>query len=287
MKITLATVKSFIKTHEGYLFINILSEFDGMTDGMESRNLGFRPVNHEFSSESFSSVQLAGAHFVGSSRDYFTMYEDAQYIGMSVSNCCIHFIIAIQKESLKTNSKTPKTMSQFFKPVPSAPKYSVSKKGEITNATGFPVVPVDGKVRLTTPKGRMTYTVAELVKETWGVDLPVQPAPEETIDTNFPEKVAANEAYSEEEKALQSQPSKEALDAIIENNKKNAPKLPKAPKKAKKESVMTREKAAEIRTRWAAGEKRGALAKEYGVIHQVVYFITVGKIWKEKTPESN
>lgn len=40
---------------------------------------------------------IKGAWFVGSSRDYFNIYEDAEYVGFSVSNSCGSFILAIKK----------------------------------------------------------------------------------------------------------------------------------------------------------------------------------------------
>lgn len=41
-KITLTTVKKFVKDNADKLFINVKSSFDGMTDGCESRHNGFQ-----------------------------------------------------------------------------------------------------------------------------------------------------------------------------------------------------------------------------------------------------
>jgi len=35
--------------------------------------------------------------FVGSGRDYFTIYNENGMIGYAISNCCGHFILAVKK----------------------------------------------------------------------------------------------------------------------------------------------------------------------------------------------
>lgn len=95
-KITLATVKSFIRNNFDRMLINVKSEFDGMTDGCESRHLGFRKV--EDTTEWMDHTHgIKQAWFVGDSRDYFTPYSTETLEGIEVSNCCSHFILAIEK----------------------------------------------------------------------------------------------------------------------------------------------------------------------------------------------
>ncbi len=95
MKTTKATVKSFIRRNEGNLFINVKSSFDGMTDCCEPLHDGFVKANktEEFSER---TLGIAGAWFVGQSRDYFTPYNVNGYNGYEVSNSCGHFIIAVK-----------------------------------------------------------------------------------------------------------------------------------------------------------------------------------------------
>lgn len=95
-KTTLATVKSFIKKNRENLFINVKSSFDGMTDGVERLHGGFVKAAHE-SHNNEHNFTVAGAWFVGSSRDYFESYQDEQFIGIEVYNSCGTFILAIQK----------------------------------------------------------------------------------------------------------------------------------------------------------------------------------------------
>jgi hypothetical protein len=102
-KITLSTVKSFIKKNIDNLYINEKSKFDGMTDGIESRHNGF--IKAEKTKEhperpfkcSDRTQGIEKAWFVGDSRDYFEQYEDNDFTGIRVDNCCGSFILAVKK----------------------------------------------------------------------------------------------------------------------------------------------------------------------------------------------
>jgi len=100
-KITLSTVKSFIKKNRENLYINVKSSFDGMTDGVEQLRNGFVKAQADKtiskSSDYYDRTQgIKGAWFVGSSRDYFTSYNENYLTGIEVSNCCGTFILAIK-----------------------------------------------------------------------------------------------------------------------------------------------------------------------------------------------
>jgi hypothetical protein len=99
-KITLSTVKSFIKKNRENLFINVKSSFDGMTDGVEQLHNGFTKIKPDktisINSDYYNSTQnIQGAWFVGSSRDYFTAYNSGNLTGFEISNFCGTFILAI------------------------------------------------------------------------------------------------------------------------------------------------------------------------------------------------
>ena len=97
-KITLATIKSFIKKNQENLYINVLSSFDGMTDACEDQNDGFKKA--EETTNRFSVLNnkgIEGAWFVGESRDYFSPYEDKLFTGYKITNACGKFILAIKK----------------------------------------------------------------------------------------------------------------------------------------------------------------------------------------------
>lgn len=95
-KITLASVKSFIRKHNQEMFINLKSEFDGMVDGCVSQNNGF--VKAEIDTfHPQCTLGIKNAWFVRDSNDYFKSYEDSKYVGIEVINSCSHFILAIQK----------------------------------------------------------------------------------------------------------------------------------------------------------------------------------------------
>ena len=92
-KITLATVRSFIRNNADNLFINITSSFDGMYDCCMPEHNGFQKT--EYSSDNlYNTMGVKGAWFVFGSRDYFTVYNENGYSGIEVSNCCGHFILA-------------------------------------------------------------------------------------------------------------------------------------------------------------------------------------------------
>jgi len=100
-KITLSTVKSFITKNRENLFINVKSNFDGMTDCVQPKDGGFDKAtsnNAELGTQMYDATMgIAGAWFVRGSRDYFTAYEDEKFIGFEVYNSCGCCILAIKK----------------------------------------------------------------------------------------------------------------------------------------------------------------------------------------------
>ena len=96
-KITLATVKSFIKKNSENLYIKCQSSFDGMIDGISYNKLAdFQKVilnNNLYK----NTLGISGAWFVGSSRDYFNLYEENNMICISVSNSCGSFVLSTIK----------------------------------------------------------------------------------------------------------------------------------------------------------------------------------------------
>jgi hypothetical protein len=96
-KVTLATLKSFVKKNSNNLFINVKSSFSGYTDCVESVNGGFSKAEIKESVNYKYTLGIDGAWLVGSSRDYMTQYENENFVGIEVYNCCGKFIIAIAK----------------------------------------------------------------------------------------------------------------------------------------------------------------------------------------------
>jgi hypothetical protein len=100
-KITLATIKSFVKMNAAKLYIHNVTAFDGMEDGVR------RIEGSSFHQTETPNVNKAytwgiGAYFVGSSRDYFNVYDridqrsGIRYVGYEVYNCCGKFVLAVQ-----------------------------------------------------------------------------------------------------------------------------------------------------------------------------------------------
>lgn len=96
-KITLATLKSFVKKNPNGLYINVRSRFNGMTDGVESVGNQFMQTEVKPDINEAHTLGIPGAWLVGSSRDYFNYFENDNFVGIDVSNCCGHFIVATKK----------------------------------------------------------------------------------------------------------------------------------------------------------------------------------------------
>lgn len=95
-KITLATLKSFIRKNGDNMLVNVKSSFDGMVDGCTANNNGFlkaQPTEREYLKE--NNLGFAGIWVVGSGRDYIKSYNENNMKGFEVSNCCGRFIVAI------------------------------------------------------------------------------------------------------------------------------------------------------------------------------------------------
>ena len=100
MKHTLASVKSFIRKNRDNLYIRNLSDFDGMTDCVESSNdKQFRKVEPAPEHMGGNTLGIRGAWFVFQSRDTFSpLLSDAgELIGYHVYNCCGSFDLAVKQ----------------------------------------------------------------------------------------------------------------------------------------------------------------------------------------------
>jgi len=97
-KITLATIKSFIRKNEGKLFIRCNSYFDGMIDGTSyHENPQFVPAQKANCHDNYN-LGIAGAWFVGGSRNSFAAVDEGGFIGYSVYNCCRDFDLVVKKD---------------------------------------------------------------------------------------------------------------------------------------------------------------------------------------------
>ena len=96
-KVTLATVKSFIKKNNNELYIKLDGSFSGMTDCIEWEKDSQYVKAETDNVNSKYTLGIKGAWFVGSSRDYFYPVEEGNFKGIKVSNSCGYFTIAIKK----------------------------------------------------------------------------------------------------------------------------------------------------------------------------------------------
>ena len=93
-KITVATVKSFIRKNRTNLLVNQTSDFDGMVDCVRPCDTGFLPANDAFNPCS-NNLNIGGVWFVGGSRDYCSAYDNGGVKGFRVFNCCGSFIVGV------------------------------------------------------------------------------------------------------------------------------------------------------------------------------------------------
>jgi hypothetical protein len=99
-KITLATVKRFVKANRETLLISTRSHFDGMIDCVTGcADKSFSPVqapehNHE------NTLGIKGAWLVFGSRDRFSAFETDELTGIEVYNCCGHFVLAVARTAV-------------------------------------------------------------------------------------------------------------------------------------------------------------------------------------------
>jgi hypothetical protein len=97
-KITLATVKSFMRKNAANLFVKTKSEFDGMVDCvMQNEGATFRACGNMFRENNQNTFGLPGVWFVGSggSRQWCYAFNAEGFEGFSVSNCCGSFVVAV------------------------------------------------------------------------------------------------------------------------------------------------------------------------------------------------
>lgn len=94
-KITKATLKSFINKNRDKLFIREKSSYCGMIDGLEYSNEGFKKAEQSERQEKYS-LGVKGVWLVGGSRNSFSSYNDENFSGIEVYNCCGSFIVAIK-----------------------------------------------------------------------------------------------------------------------------------------------------------------------------------------------
>lgn len=96
-KITLASIKKFIKENSNNLYANCTSSFDGMTDCVESRDGGFVKVDpSKIDMNKEQDLGIERLWFVRDSRDYFRHFNEGGFVGYVISNSCGSSIIAIK-----------------------------------------------------------------------------------------------------------------------------------------------------------------------------------------------
>ena len=107
-KITVATVKSFIKKNRAALLVRVKSSFDGMQDMVDTcDDQRFKPAQcveyyctetHKYipvAAENKHSMGIMGVWFCG--RDMCNAFETETVRGFEVYNCCGNWFVAVAK----------------------------------------------------------------------------------------------------------------------------------------------------------------------------------------------
>ena len=100
MKITMTTIKSFIKKNQD-LYIQNLSDFNGMVDCvMPTSNQDFKPaIRIPLREDTYNDHHkgIEQAYFTLGGDDRFYPFENDTFKGYEVINCCGKFVLAIKK----------------------------------------------------------------------------------------------------------------------------------------------------------------------------------------------
>ena len=89
-RITLATVKSFMRKNADNLWIYTRSSFDCMIDMVSQVEGSWKPTSPEILEK-----KLVGSR---GARDFYSHYTKGAWVGFSVSNCCGEYFIATNIE---------------------------------------------------------------------------------------------------------------------------------------------------------------------------------------------
>ena len=96
-KITLATVKSWIKKNHGNIYIQIKNDFCGYNDCVIANKEPTWELASHNQNVNDNTLGINGAWVVKQSRDSLNAYDDNQYQGFYIYNCTGSFYIGIKK----------------------------------------------------------------------------------------------------------------------------------------------------------------------------------------------
>ena len=97
-KPTLASLKSFIRKNRNDLLLKVTSSYSCMIDGCEYyKEATFTPVQNTDRDAKYT-LGISGVWWVANgSRNYITPFDNGEYLGYEVSNCCGNFTLAVKK----------------------------------------------------------------------------------------------------------------------------------------------------------------------------------------------
>jgi len=95
-RITITTIKAFIRRNHGKIYICHHTAFDGMTDGIEMCSQEIVPVEPTDSNLE-NTLGISGAWFVRHGKNYFKQVEKPGMKGYHVYNSCGSFDLLVYR----------------------------------------------------------------------------------------------------------------------------------------------------------------------------------------------
>lgn len=96
-RITLATIKSWMKKNEGRIYVQERSRFDGSIDAVSYHEAPEFNLAQPSYNPHKNNFNMRGVWFVFGGGDCYTPYDDGKFQGYEVYNCCGSFILATLK----------------------------------------------------------------------------------------------------------------------------------------------------------------------------------------------
>lgn len=97
-KITLATIKAFVRRNRDQLWISNGSSFDGMVDCVMECSGKWRQAE-QIDRHVSNTLGVGGAWFVLRSNDWFSAFEADGFQGYAITNSCGSFRLAVRSKA--------------------------------------------------------------------------------------------------------------------------------------------------------------------------------------------
>ena len=98
-RITLTTLKAFARSNKDRIYAKVESDFDGMTDSVTGVLDDFEKTEI-LEPSNYCRTGIRKIYTVYGNRNYCEFWEDENFAGINVYNCCGNSILAVKKTNL-------------------------------------------------------------------------------------------------------------------------------------------------------------------------------------------